>query len=924
MAAIINFFIILSFIIANEAQISKTELYDFGAKANDLTLAKQDDASSRIVINFDLPYFGTIYRELFISTNGILTFGAGITSYVPSRFPLHDTRAVATYWTDSDPSRGVGNIFYRQVYDQATLFKISEEIRSKFVGQVAFNSRWALIVTFANVPAFGCGQIHQCSSNCSQILNHQTILASDGSHTFVIFNFNQLDYTVGTANCYAHAQVGFNAGDGKRYYLVQSSNTNAIANVALLTSNVGKAGKWMFKIDGDDISSGCNMNGWLNIYPRRMLYFGQDSIEISGPCFEAKFVNVTIEQYTIICSLVDQVKAVCQAPFFTKLGRNRVAIINQNILYESFITITDTADHMISNLNIQFSEGNFEMPFEIFWEPSQITDEVITVRGFQEDYYFSDNFDIHKVIVTPTSYGTFTRKNGSAILPQYNPKVIINKAVIFHVRRISLIISEYKSVFIKYFEEEIPGPCDIWYNGQPSNILIKSILDSVSRRSPCPPSVPAEFPNELPNFALDDSCKPTNSGQIMCNFFHPGSKGCYRSTNNPDGHAAQCCYDFNNNLLLSIPGGGTLDMADSSSSARDHFWQDVVPYLLCCKFASKCAKYYEKRPIIDSKYFIPPRITRANGDPHFLTLDDVSYDFNAVGEFTYLESDSDIIQVRMSQFIKQNTFFNQPTQACYFSAFVFKSRSENSSTVIQVELNPLRMFTFRINGQVVNFEMGAYDFIGISINYFKNDTCIIYLHSGITAEIKQVSQMLHIILTVPNSLKGYIKGLIGYWDDNPSNDFILPNGTWIFINSSSYDIHYRFGLSWLTNNLTSLFTYPQKLSWTDYQNPYFIPNFAVPPINPICGNNQACAYDIMVTGNVEVGTSNIAIMERQQKLQTFYKNLVNVYVNESSSVSVYVTESSTNKDSVTQTSLSKKLQYGLWIYMLVSTCLYVY
>jgi hypothetical protein len=115
--------------------------------------------------------------------------------------------------------------------------------------------------------------------------------------------------------------------------------------------------------------------------------------------------------------------------------------------------------------------------------------------------------------------------------------------------------------------------------------------------------------------------------------------------------------------------------------------------------------------------------------------------------------------------------------------------------------------------ETVSLEMTLYQFAGISINYESNNTVTVLMASGITAEIKILSRMLHIILSVPTSLKGQVRGLVGNWDDDTSNDFMLPNGTWIPINSSRTDIHYLFGMAWSTTNKTSLFTYPQGLTW---------------------------------------------------------------------------------------------------------------
>ena len=43
-------------------------------------------------------------------------------------------------------------------------------------------------------------------------------------------------------------QVGFNAGDGERYFSVPGSRTDSIVDVET-TTNVGLRGRWMFRID---------------------------------------------------------------------------------------------------------------------------------------------------------------------------------------------------------------------------------------------------------------------------------------------------------------------------------------------------------------------------------------------------------------------------------------------------------------------------------------------------------------------------------------------------------------------------------------------------------------------------------------------------------------------------------------------------
>ena len=369
----------------------------------------------------------------------------------------------------------------------------------------------------------------------------------------------------------------------------------------------------------------------------------------------------------------------------------------------------------------------------------------------------------------------------------------------------------------------------------------------------------------MPNFKIDGSCNPNNL--LGCSTFHPGAKGCYRSTNNADGHASQCCYNDRNELIIGPPGGGTLDWVDSDTDLTNHFISDVLPYFICCRFSNLCDLYYEKRPSIDSRNFIRPRPVRANGDPHFITMDGTTYDFNPVGEFIYLKSRTDEVQARISQYTSSS---GRQAQACYFSAFAIKS---NSSETIQVELNALQTFTIKVNGKLLTSDQGSWNLDNIYLNLINQKTLSVQTKTGINLEIMILSRMLHLIISIPQDLKGTLSGLVGNWDDNPENDLMLPDGTWIPRNSSNRDIHYNFGMKWSTTNVTSLFTYPNGLAWNDYQVSFFTPDFTDPPPNPLCGSDTACLYDVFVTGDQSVGLSNIAIQNRTQEIVSLYDRI---------------------------------------------------
>lgn len=54
--------------------------------------------------------------------------------------------------------------------------------------------------------------------------------------------------------------------------------------------------------------------------------------------------------------------------------------------------------------------------------------------------------------------------------------------------------------------------------------------------------------------------------------------------------------------------------------------------------------------------------------------------------------------------------------------------------------------------------------------------------------------MMTIELALPEEFKTKTKGLFGVWNDDPSDDFTLPDGGKISIESNDSTIHYDFGL----------------------------------------------------------------------------------------------------------------------------------
>ena len=85
-------------------------------------------------------------------------------------------------------------------------------------------------------------------------------MATDGDRSYVIFLYadNGIEWLWSEDHFELPAQVGFNAGDGLRYFSHPDSFTTRLIDIPT-TTNTGEPGVWVFKVDGEDvIPAGCS------------------------------------------------------------------------------------------------------------------------------------------------------------------------------------------------------------------------------------------------------------------------------------------------------------------------------------------------------------------------------------------------------------------------------------------------------------------------------------------------------------------------------------------------------------------------------------------------------------------------------------------------------------------------------------------
>ena len=302
------------------------------------------------------------------------------------------------------------------------------------------------------------------------------------------------------------------------------------------------------------------------------------------------------------------------------------------------------------------------------------------------------------------------------------------------------------------------------------------------------------------------------------------------------------------------------------------------------------------------------------GDPHFRTVDNNTYTFNALGEYILLRSNEKnmSVQVRLRLF---DTSDSTSVNATVISALAVEHGSVQS---VQVEEGDQELLLY-VNGSTVSLpdsddsnliitEDSTYDsfnsFIAseqdpISTDYmsirYDESELIIVLSSGASVMVANTSSFLHVAVEVSSAFINSTEGLLGYFNGDPSDDYYLPNGTIVPDDSSEAELYY-YGLEcecfvcsisvWLTHVLDSdtfystghvgrnqsLFQYFDGDSYDTYNDEWntFVPIFTDELTQPadamdVCeGNDLQCIFDYTVTGDVSIAiATHRATMENQ-------------------------------------------------------------
>ncbi|KAK0067663.1 fibrillin-3, partial [Biomphalaria pfeifferi] len=304
--------------------------------------------------------------------------------------------------------------------------------------------------------------------------------------------------------------------------------------------------------------------------------------------------------------------------------------------------------------------------------------------------------------------------------------------------------------------------------------------------------------------------------------------------------------------------------------------EDFNPHKWCCVDSSCpsqfCNLFNKVRPDLGCSLYAEFISGSALGDPHINTLDGTGYTMNGLGEFIllFINELNFTLQARTQQALSAA---GNATKATVFSAFAAK---EGDTATFQVELSA------DSKGMIIN-SCGAdltTDFyaderyngsnvvadVKVSRKEKNNKTiALAAFPSSISIEIYNADGYLEFSVSVPKDLKGKTLGLLGNYNDDPNDDFVLPNGTSLSNASTEREIYEQFAKKWGVTSLNSVFKYKEGENATTYQFPKFEPLFLKEVNETIrknaeekCQNNIACVFDYVATGNEAFATATLA------------------------------------------------------------------
>ncbi len=235
-------------------------------------LSPNDDGSSAAIdmtpfFPAGLRFFDRTHTQVYVNTNGNITFSGPVSTFTPQAFPIADQPMIAPFWADVDIRR-VGGTCMGTAGLTCTVCEPCHDPNDNGVWWYGEPGR--MVFTWDDVGRFNCKVDRRMAF---QLILTEVAAGCSGAGDFdVEFRFEECGYEVGDASgdengngtCEAGeeirlgfpprrvrctpAQSGFDAGNRTDFVSIAGSMMPGIHTRLCTMSNVGEPGVWRFQI----------------------------------------------------------------------------------------------------------------------------------------------------------------------------------------------------------------------------------------------------------------------------------------------------------------------------------------------------------------------------------------------------------------------------------------------------------------------------------------------------------------------------------------------------------------------------------------------------------------------------------------------------------------------------------------------------